>query len=205
MILKMINYLKFIENKIIRVLHQNQKKKYPDSRLQMKLEFTKSNYESSNVCKLAGFQEIRFTNGLEDEWVNLINATQEFGNWNIEKLRKEILNDLIENGGILIKNQETFVACASICAREKYKPYALLMYVIVKREFRGLGLGRFVTIQALSTARKNGFPGVVLRTDDYRIPAIKLYSQLGFTFDSESGLYSKTKWAELMKRINGER
>jgi ribosomal protein S18 acetylase RimI-like enzyme len=176
-------------------------KKIPETRLQMKYVFTGSEDFSLYKQLPDGFFEVRYFAGLEYKWLELINSSGEFGVWNIDLLKKKILKDLVDQGGVLVSSGNSYVACASICERDDFKPNALLMYVIVKKEYRGLGLGKFVSTHAMSTAQQLGYPGVVLRTDDYRVPAIKMYSQLGFLYDYESGLYSMSKWNALVYDI----
>ena len=170
----------------------------------MKLLFTQKEHNNQSINLPNGFEEEYYSPDLDDKWLELINSDQEFGFWDKERLHQQIVDFLIEQGGILIKYRDKLVACASICNEARFTPFALLMYVIVKQEFRGYGLGKYVTSKAISIARKNGFRGVVLRTDDYRIPAVKMYCQFGFSYDHAAGLYSKTKWNLLKKslRIN---
>lgn len=177
------NYIKRLIKNLIVFRKQSLPNKYPNTRLQMKYIFE----ESSDISQLPqlpnGFLEVRYSPGLEHEWLDIINSSGEFGVWDIDLLEKQILNDLVYQGGVLISYGDCYVACAAICERDEYKPNALLMYVIVKQQFRGFGLGKFITVQAVNTARCLGYAGVVLRTDDYRIPAVKMYSQLGFLYD----------------------
>jgi GNAT superfamily N-acetyltransferase len=149
-----------------------------------------------------GFFCIRYYDGLEKEWLDLINSSGEFGIWNIDDLKSRILDDIIPQGGILVLAGDRYVACAAICDRNGFYPYALLMYVIVERQYRGLGLGKLLTTQAMSTARHFGYPGVVLRTDDFRIPAVKMYYQLGFSYEPNVGLYTEAKWRALVDSID---
>lgn len=171
----------------------------------MKYAFTESDDVSSSAQLPDGFLEVRYSPGLERKWLELINSSGEFGVWDIDFLEKQILKDLVYRGGVLVSLGESYVACASICERDKYKPNALLMYVIVKKKYRGLGLGKFVSAQAIATARQLGYPGVVLRTDDYRISAVNMYFQLGFSYDQEAGLYSESKWNTLVSQIMSQK
>ncbi|MBW8011281.1 MAG: GNAT family N-acetyltransferase [Chloroflexi bacterium] len=180
-------------------------KKYPKTRLQMKRVFTDSDDISSSAKLPDGFVCIHYSTGLEDKWLEIINSSGEFCYWNIDLLEKEILNTLIYQGGVLVSAGDRYVACAAICERDQFRPNALLMYVIVEKQFRGLGLGKYITLQALSSARLLGYPGVVLRTDDYRIPAVNMYYQLGFLYDPVEGMYNKRKWNALVKKIETQK
>jgi GNAT superfamily N-acetyltransferase len=192
---------RFIRHLII-FRKQSLPNKYPNTRLQMKYIFKESSDISSLTQLPDGFLEMRYSPGLEYKWLDIINSSGEFGVWDIDLLEKQILNDLVYQGGVLISYGDRCVACAAICERDEFKPNALLMYVIVKQQFRGFGLGKFITVQAVNIARRLRYAGVVLRTDDYRIPAVKMYSQLGFLYDQESGLYTESKWNTLLNYIN---
>jgi mycothiol synthase len=47
-------------------------------------------------------------------------------------------------------------------------------------QHRGVGLGAALTVAALHFSRDEGFNAQRLRTDDWRVPAIKLYLALGY-------------------------
>ncbi|MDD2503419.1 MAG: GNAT family N-acetyltransferase [Clostridia bacterium] len=57
---------------------------------------------------------------------------------------------------------------------------AVLHMVGVLPEYAGHHLGLHASLAAMKQARKEGFARMVLRTDDFRIPAIKIYLRLGF-------------------------
>lgn len=52
--------------------------------------------------------------------------------------------------------------------------------LVVNPEFRGLGLGRKLMEQGIQWAREQGFPGVMLETQDDNVSACTLYSSCGF-------------------------
>lgn len=55
-----------------------------------------------------------------------------------------------------------------------------LHMVGVSNAFRGMGLSRPVCHAVMSWFRDHGFKEVMLRTDDFRLPAIRTYLKLGF-------------------------
>ena len=65
---------------------------------------------------------------------------------------------------------------------------------------RGLGAGRLVCLAALHSLRDRGYKSVVLSTDDYRIPALKLYLSLGFepVYSHES---HRRRWERIFKEL----
>ena len=52
--------------------------------------------------------------------------------------------------------------------------------LVVNPEYRGMGIGRKLLDQGIQWARDNGFPGVMLETQDNNVPACMLYQSCGF-------------------------
>ncbi len=52
--------------------------------------------------------------------------------------------------------------------------------LVVNPEYRGLGIGRKLLERGIQWARENGFPGVMLETQDNNVPACMLYQSCGF-------------------------
>jgi mycothiol synthase len=53
-------------------------------------------------------------------------------------------------------------------------------YVATHPDHRGKGLGRIVTVRVLQHLATLGLEDAFLLTDDYRLPALRLYLRLGF-------------------------
>ena len=52
--------------------------------------------------------------------------------------------------------------------------------LVVNPEYRGLGIGRKLLEHGIQWSRENGFPGVMLETQDDNVPACMLYQSCGF-------------------------
>jgi ribosomal protein S18 acetylase RimI-like enzyme len=52
--------------------------------------------------------------------------------------------------------------------------------IVVNPEYRGMGVGRKLLERGIQWARENGFPGVMLETQDNNVPACMLYQSCGF-------------------------
>ena len=80
---------------------------------------------------------------------------------------------------------------------------AVLHMVGALAEHSGHRLGFYVCLAAMVHAGKEGFSRMVLRTDDFRIPAIKTYLRLGFVpcivHENHIG-----RWQEILRKINRE-
>jgi mycothiol synthase len=132
--------------------------------------------------------------GMEQAWVDLLNRSREFGQWSLERLEEEMLDHLLPEGAIFVASGPELIACAAVCHFPADAPLATLMYVVVLPEYRGHGLGKGVTTAAIHAAAAAGFPGIALRTDDYRVHAIKTYLELGFTPDIRPGTQHQVRW-----------
>src|SRR5829696_667771 len=52
--------------------------------------------------------------------------------------------------------------------------------IVVNPEYRGLGIGRKLLERGIQWTRENGFPGVMLETQDDNVSACVLYESCGF-------------------------
>ena len=77
----------------------------------------------------------------------------------------------------------------------------LIHMVACKPEFRGLGLGHLMCDVAVWALKNMGMKDAVLRTDDWRIPAIKTYLKASFVPDLESEPDFKERWDKIFETI----
>jgi mycothiol synthase len=148
-----------------------------------------------------GYELRSFRCGDEDDWLRFINQTGSFGVLDEEYFTHEILQTLIPGGGQLLIKGHEIVGCASACRLRAYLPHATLMYVVVSADERGRGLGRALTYAAMRVARQAGYTGLVLNTDDKRIPAIRTYLSAGFVPHLLSEFDHSARWSAVMREI----
>ena len=135
----------------------------------------------------AGYQLRCFEVGDEQMWVNLLNANAELGEWTLERIAGILTGGLRRQFFAVTGSQ--LVACAGVHeALLDGVEYWEIGWVASHPEHRGQGLGAQVTAAALAYALSLPPRSIVLRTDDFRLPAIKIYLKLGFTpfFDHSS-------------------
>jgi mycothiol synthase len=137
--------------------------------------------------------------GDEEQWIELLNASGEFGTWDDARLSRELLATLLPDGGIFVTHRGRLVGCASACAMDEYRPHAILMYVAVLAEHRGQGLGQALVWETLRVARHEQFPGLLLHTENHRLAAVRTYFQLGFLPRLAPGAAGAEQWAEVLK------
>ena len=82
---------------------------------------------------------------------------------------------------------------------EKDVGYVHMVGVVA--EHTGHKLGKWVSLAVLHYFRDNGFISVMLDTDDFRIPAVKTYLNLGFVPVYVEEGQSK-RWRDLFEKLN---
>jgi ribosomal protein S18 acetylase RimI-like enzyme len=142
----------------------------------------------------------RHAPGDEDRWMELLNASGEFGAWDRRRLQEEMGASLLRDGCVFAEVGDQLVGCASACFLEPYGPYAILMYVAVLPAHRGQGLGRSLVWETLRVAQREKYPGMLLHTDPHRAAAIRTYFRLGFLPQFGKGAAGKRQWSGALAR-----
>ena len=96
------------------------------------------------------------------------------------------------------------VATAASWDSDDYPADCAVVHMVgVLPEHSGHHLGLHASLAAMRQAKREGFARMVLLTDDFRIPAIKIYLRLGFlpaiTHESFIG-----RWKDIFTKINRE-
>lgn len=140
---------------------------------------------------------------LEQKWCEVLDKSGEFGTFTKKTLKSEILSTLLPRGGAFVFYGEELVACAAACSARQYDPLALLMFVVVLPEHRGKSLGAVVTLEVMSAALRAGRVGMLLHTDEHRLPAIKTYLKLGFVPETDWEPSARGRWEIVLERLGG--
>ncbi len=116
------------------------------------------------------------------EWNRII--AESFGggpeDWNFDRIMRPEVSFRPERVFFICSRDEA-VATASAFCRPAFMPgFGMLHYVAVLPEHAGRRLGLQVSLAALICMREDGRSGAWLSTDDFRLPAIKTYLNLGF-------------------------
>jgi mycothiol synthase len=169
--------------------------------LQLRMRIT--SLENITFPKLSPDYRIRsYLKGDAASWVNIIKSS--FGR---NYLANEALNEILSskefdaNGLLFITYHEQPVG--TVCARvqsikERKTGYVHMLGVIPAHQ--GKKLGRKLTLCALHYFKRKGFQDAILDTDDYRLPAIRTYVDLGFepVYLERS---HKKRWAKVFEEI----
>lgn len=152
-----------------------------------------------------GYQIRTFQKGDEEAWLRIIKSS--FGE-NFPANLNEILKDIVSSPEfdpeslffIVHNNKLVGTVCAWHKSFEGHTVGYIHMLGVVPQH-QGKKLGRLLTIYALKFLKRKGFQEVILDTDDFRIPAIKTYLNLGF-----KPVYlepnHKQRWDAIFKEIN---
>ena len=145
-----------------------------------------------------------FRSGEERAWAELLNSCGELGSWTKDRVRDELLERLCVNGQFFASKGDQLVAGAGLYDGEREgKPCWEIGWVVTHPQHQGLGLGRQVTEAAVRAALALPTRPIFLMTDDFRIPALRLYLKLGFAPDLLHSSY-RARWNKLGRRLGQE-
>ena len=96
------------------------------------------------------------------------------------------------------------IATTTAVEKDIFPGEGWLRMVAVSPEARGAGVGKLIVLAALHSLAERGYKTAVLSTDDFRLPAIRLYLSLGFQplCNHES---HKARWQKVFSEIQKAR
>lgn len=142
-----------------------------------------------------------YKDGEEEIWTNIIDTAFETPyNFN-EYMKKDAA---FKPERILLACVDDIpVATASAWYRERYgKDMGYLHMVGALPEYKGRKLGYIICLAAMIKMKEDGFKRAVLQTDDFRLPAIKTYVDLGFEIDLDTHISMPDRWEKIMAELN---
>jgi mycothiol synthase len=117
--------------------------------------------------------------GDEQAWIDLLDAAG-FEGWDLEKFTPYMAEPERQKGSYLAVHDTRLVAATFASQRHLDPPEGALDYVICHPDYRNQKLGRAVCTAVLKYLAGQAYETITLATDDWRLPAIKLYLNLGF-------------------------
>ena len=117
--------------------------------------------------------------GDEAAWIDLLNAAG-FPSWDLGKFSSYMTAPERQQGSYLVVHHTRLVAATFASQRCLEPPEGALDYVICHPDHRNRQLGRAVCTAVLKYLAARSYETITLATDDWRLPAIKLYLNLGF-------------------------
>lgn len=119
----------------------------------------------------------------------------QLGTWD-DTSYERVLPTILPDGFFLV---EHLPSCAVVATTTAHK-HRELGWVAADPAHAGKGLGRAVVAAALARLLHESPDGVYLSTDDYRLPAIKTYLDVGFVPDM-SVLAARGRWRDVNRRL----
>ena len=148
------------------------------------LRMVRPNLENLPKLKLpTGYDMRTYLEGDEEHWARIINDSFGGGERTAQDTRDQITGRdvFLPDGFYLATHGDTPVGTACAWRQsvdEKEVGYVHMVGVVA--EHTGHKLGKWVSLAVLYYFRDNGFKCAMLDTDDFRIPAVKTYLNLGF-------------------------
>lgn len=152
-----------------------------------------------------GYEARTFREGDEGAWCEIVNSTMG-ANYTPERLRENFTGRKeYDPQGMFFVTFEGKPVGTAFAWREKLDGGEIgrVHFVAVLEEHQGKGLGTALTLLVLHRLRERGFGRAVLSTDDFRLPAIKVYLRLGFRpvyFDE----WHRERWKKVLEQLGME-
>jgi mycothiol synthase len=131
----------------------------------------------------------------------------ELGTWDDARLTR-VRATILAGGWMWVVHRGSGALVATAMAQDNPSPELGLDgevgWVATDRAHRGRGLGRAVVVAAVARLEAAGYQHIYLKTDDHRLPAIRVYLGLGF----EPLYYTDgmpARWEAIRARLAGER
>ena len=151
----------------------------------------------------SGYQLRTYQDGDDIHWANIISDSFGGRERTAQDTQNEITNRdvFVPDGLYFITHQDIPIATA--CAwrqsvEETDVGYVHMVGVVGKHT--GKKLGKWVSLAVLNYFQENGFTCSMLDTDDFRIPAIKTYLNLGFIPVYVDNTQTK-RWIDIFKTL----
>ena len=150
-----------------------------------------------------GYEMRKFKKGDEEQYISLL-IENELGEWNLEKLQKTILNNILSPDGIFFCIYDGKII-GSACGLDKghynNRKMAELGWVCVDKNHRGKNLGYILCSEVIEFLKEKNYEIIFLLTDKWRVSAIITYFKLGFVpvIEVEEDFVN---WDEVAKSLN---
>ncbi len=173
----------------------------PDPRqLRMRYDVKKNDISVPSVPEK--FTLRTFRGGDEEQYIKLMHLSG-FVQWDKELCQKIKSSSLDEGIFFLEEKSSGKIVATAMANRVRPGEESLggeLGWVGVDPEFRGQHLSSIVCSAVQERYRREGYTQAYLRTDDYRLPAVKTYLELGWQplIDSE---IMKKRWEKVCRKL----
>ena len=154
-----------------------------------------------------GYALRTFREGDEDGWLSVL-GTGGWDAWDRDRLDALLAGGPAEvprDGVVFATAGERIVgaACTTLHGGQALAA-AEVGWVVVDPAHRGRGLARAIVLAMLGLAREHGYRYAFLNTEDFRVPAVRLYLDLGFEPEMVDPAHPAW-WAALREQLDAER
>ena len=146
--------------------------------MQLKMYFFPERDEIPQLYVPNGF-EIRSLRAGDEEQYLAMRPMSGFTEWDRAKL-DEYLNGPAKRVMLLVDKSNGMFAQAASAESHIEVGTGQFGWLLSNPEYRGRGLGRPISIATMHALKEEGFRRFVIFTDDFRIPALKIYLKLGW-------------------------
>ena len=152
-----------------------------------------------------GYEIVTHSNGLEEEWLTIINASFD-KQFTIDDWQRLIL----EREGyrpdrvFFVREKSSGAICATASAvRGGGAEHGYLHFVGVRPEWAGRKLGFYASCAATESFRVDGCTDAALNTDAHRLAALKTYLRIGYRPEPRHEAHAEI-WARALDEIGFE-
>ena len=110
----------------------------------------------------------------------------------------------LRSGGFLLMEERASgrLAATAMARKGYYKNFDNLSWVMTHPDYRGRALAKTLCIKALEIASANHAQGMILTTDDFREPALRLYLNLGWRpWIYTEADHMRDRWLAISRRL----
>lgn len=143
-----------------------------------------------------------YSSNFDKGCISLLNSVGSLGYWRQLRFRKEILSTVenSKNDIFIVCNADSVIGFTVLHKRSLENNLNEIGYVAVSPECRGRKIGAKLLVHISSEMKKRGIYQAYLRTDSFRIPAIKTYLKVGFyPYIRNEDEY--IRWQRIMERL----
>ncbi|MCK9222809.1 MAG: GNAT family N-acetyltransferase [Limnochordia bacterium] len=151
-----------------------------------------------------GYSVRRFRPSDEQAYVRMLNRG-DLGEWDLDRMRSILENPLAPGTVYFITYND--VPVATTCSQKQESDWdddldwAEVGWVTVDPAHRGRGLGLIICAVVVDQLQRLGYKHIYLKTDDWRLPAIKTYLRMGFQplINSDE---MNTRWRAVAEKLD---
>ena len=171
------------------------------SRPQLRMRMT--DYSKLPPVEMAeGYEWRTYREGDEQGWLGIVNSCG-MGPSTVEEVRRTLTatERFLPEGMFFAVTQGEAVSTATGYPAEKGSTASGQLHMVAtKPEHRGKGLAKALSLAVVHFFAQRGFGEVYLWTDDWRVPALKMYVRMGFEPSYYEGA-DEARWAAVLASL----